>query len=157
MTDRSDRRHEVLARSLEDITIGVATSLRQREHNLKDTHTGEWEQQIHLPISGNAIAAWGYGDFPVQFEMPMLAARSQRMSDFDKPHFTHGVEMTNSQNLVLFAVHVLAWTINDSGWTVGAMIRIGVSAPLGNTPYAANVHLSFQGYGGLAEGDEFSA
>lgn len=155
--ERADRRRGVLERSLENLTIGVLESVRQREHNLKDTQTGEWEQQVHVPIAGHAIATWGYVDSPVQFEMPMVGSPSQRMSSFDRPHFTYGVELTNSQSLVVFNVHVVKWTVNEFGWVVGATVRFAVSAPLASTPYAAIAHLSFQGYGGLAEGSEFNA
>lgn len=148
-----------LERSLAALTIGVHQGARQRRRDLYDTRIGEYEQQVHVPLSGEATADWGYADQAVAWEMPFLYAPLQRRVPFPTPHFTYGIEMTSGQSaLVLIAAHVIDWTVTDQQWYVGATVRFAACAPLATDPqpYAAIAHLSFEGYATSAEIDEFT-
>jgi hypothetical protein len=158
---RADRKG-LLAASLSNLTIGVAESIKGRKASLRDTFTGEWEQQVHVPLTGVAQNTWGYADAKVVFDIPLMDAQSQRMVPFTTPHFTHGIELKQTgPTLLLINAHVLKWTVNEYGWTCGATIRFSVQAPLltgtNTSAYSAIAHLSFQGYGCIPEEDEFSS
>jgi hypothetical protein len=149
-----------LERALASLTVGVAQGEQERRRALYDTATGEYEQQVQVPLSGTAAAAWAYTDQPVNWEMPFLYAPLQRRVPFQTPHFTYGIEHTVGTNeLVVIHAMVTVWTISPQGWCVGATIRFAVAAPALDptltTPYAAVAHLRFQGYATMAEGDDF--
>lgn len=149
-----------LERSLAALTIGIHQGVVARGRALADTRTGEYEQQVHVPLSGIANNGWGFVDMPVQWELPFLYAPLQRRVPFPTPHFTYGIEMTAGQGeLVVIHAHVTAWTITESQWYVGANVRFAASAPnaIAPSPYLAIGHLSFEGYATLSEGDEFAA
>src|ERR1700752_927726 len=157
MADVNDKRG-VLERSLANMRIGVAASIKGRASRLRDTYQGEYENQVHVPMSGNAPTTWGFGDKTVIFNMPMFGARTQRMVPFEQPHFTYGIEFEQSGGtLVVIHAAVMGWTINESGWYTGATVRFGVIAPIAGATYKAIAHLSFQGYGCIPEQQEFDA
>jgi hypothetical protein len=149
----------VLARSLANMTIGVAQSIKGRHASLRDTYTGEWHQQVHVSFAGVATSVWGYIDAPVVFDIPLMDAQSQRLVPFLTPHFTYGIEFTQTGgDLTVVHAQVVAWTVNEFGWTCGATVRFAVQAPLteATVNYAAIAHLNFQGYGCIPEQDEFT-
>jgi hypothetical protein len=148
-----------LARSLAALSIAPEVERADRASALSDTATGEYEQQVHVPLSGVAAPTPAFIDAPVAWELPFLYAPLQRRVPFPTPHFTCGIEHTaGTGQLVLIHAHVIAWTVTESQWYVGATVRFDVSAPLAiaNSPYAAIAHLSFSGFGTLAEAEEFS-
>lgn len=140
------------------LTIGVHMGNRERQQSLRDTHSGEYEQQVHVPLTGQAVAAWASVDKQINWQMPFLYAPMQRLVPFEVPHFTYGIVFSiPPPQLVLLDAHVVSWTIVEEGWITGATMRFGVSAPgaASPVPYGATANLSFQGYCTLAEGDEF--
>lgn len=149
-----------LDRSLAALTLGVADGRQERHRALSDNRTGEYEQQVHLPIAGNAGSDPGFADATVHWEMPFLYAPAQRRVPFPTPHFTYGVEHLQATDiLVSIDVHVIGWVVSPEGWYTGSTVRASAHAPgLGAgmlEPFSAIVHLSFQGYASFAEGAEF--
>lgn len=150
-----------MERSLAAVTIGMARDQKSRRLALADTHQGEWEQQIHLPISGQATNVVAHVDCDVSWELPFLYAPQQRQVPFEVPHFTKGFEQTvQTAALIRYDAYVTQWAKNDQGWITGAVVRIIVDAPnvpaVGPAiPYQATAHLSFEGYATMPEGDEF--
>jgi len=144
--------------SLHALTIGVHQSRIDRANALSDTRTTEYEQQVHVPLSGAANTGWASVDKKVNWEIPYLYAPVQRRVPFKVPHFTYGVEFENAPAaLVIIHVAVLRWTRTEQDWIVGATIRCAVLAPEATAPvpYSAVAHLSFQGWGSAAEqGDQ---
>jgi hypothetical protein len=145
-----------LERSLAALTIGVQNGVSERRKALSDTFTGEYEQQVHVPLSGQASATWGFTDQPVNWELAFLYAPLQRRVPFGTPHFTYGIEITGGQgDLVLIHAHVIGWTITEQRWYVGATVRFAACAPnaTDTIPYSAIAHLSFEGFAAVAETD----
>lgn len=149
-----------LEKSLAALTIGVHQARERRRSALTDTELGEWENQVHVPITGQAGNQLGYTDAPVQFSVVYTYAPTQRPVDFGgpQPHFTHGIEFTSpTPTAVLIFPHIIAWKLSESNWCIGATVRFGVIAPLATelVPFAAMAHLSFEGWGAIPEGEEF--
>ena len=148
-----------LERSLASLTIGMAQGIAERKRVLKDTVTGEYIQQVRVPINGVATDAVTYADKPVQWEMPFLYAPLQRRVPFETPHFTPGIEIISGQNAFIdIRAQVIQWTITEEEWYVGATVRFAANCP-GATDlftFSAIGHLSFQGYATMAETDEFA-
>lgn len=148
-----------LQRSLAGLTIGMAQGQAARRRALVDTLTGEYIQQVHVPVSGNASVTPGSVDTKVQWEMPFLYAPLQRRVPYPTPHFNYGVEMTAGLGeLVRIHAQVIGWTVTDAQWYVGAAVRFIVDAPnaTSESSFAAIAHLSFQGFATMAETDEFA-
>lgn len=148
-----------LERSLAALTIGMAQGQAARAKGLADTGTGEYLQQVHVPVSGVAGADALFADTNVQWELPFLYAPDQRRVPFLTPHFTYGIEITAGQAaLVVVDAHVVGWAITEQNWYVGATVRLSASSPgaVEPVPYSAIAHLSFEGYATPAEGDEFT-
>lgn len=149
-----------LERSLAALTIGVVQGQQHRERVLRDTHTGEWDQQVQLEFSGSAGNQWGYADTEIMFEYPFLYAPAQRLVPFDRPHFNKGFEMlTPSTNLVHLDAQIISWNTNDTGWIVGCKVRLYAVAPANDVSaesFNAIAHLTFQGYAAYAEGEEYA-
>jgi hypothetical protein len=148
-----------LQRSLAALTIGVAQGAQQRKRTLADGYTGEYEQQVHVPISGYGAPAYVFADVAVNWELPFVYAPMQRRVPFTTPHFTYGIEMVGSSGgLVIITAHVEAWTTDASSNFTGATVRLAATAPIAEAvfPYSAVAHLSFQGYATYAEGAEFA-
>jgi hypothetical protein len=120
-----------LARSLAALTIGIEKNKQTRAAALADTYTGEWEEQVHVELSGNAEPAWTYVDKQVSFQLVYLWAPAQRWVPFSQPHFGVGFEQTAGATNVLLLLHayVIAWTITEELWCVGATVRFAVCAP----------------------------
>jgi len=147
-----------LDRSLEALTIGMFQATGDRDKALLETRSGEYEQQVHIPLSGQAQTAPGFADATVMWEHPFVYAPLQRTIPFPTPHFTYGTELTSgSGELIVIHAQVIAWTISRENWWTGATVRCDVTAPLATapSPYSALVHCSFQGYAIPTEGDSF--
>lgn len=120
-----------LARSLDALTIAVASGREQRRSSLDASKTGEYEQQLQLPFRGRLYdAALYYLDHDVNWELPFLYAPAQRQVPFDTPHMTYGVTF-DTPPITLVVVHaaLIAWKITESNWYVGATIRLSAHAP----------------------------
>lgn len=157
----SPRPQGSLERGLVAMTIGVQQDRDFRKRMLEDSQQGEFEQQVQLQFSGTAGNDWGFVDTPVMFEYPFLAAKAQRLVPFDTPHFTKGFELTNaSDTLVHIDAQIVKWNINESGWIIGATVRLYATAPsmaAAPQPFQGIAHLRFQGYATYAEGDEYQS
>src|ERR1700752_4063726 len=125
-----DDRRGGLERWLANLTIGVAMSVKDREHNLLDTRVGEWENQVRQELSGLASTTWAFVDRDVAFYIPLMSAPQQRMNPLMTPHFTHGVEFVqNGGALVVIVAHVIGWKINEVGWDTGGAVGFGALSP----------------------------
>lgn len=147
-----------LERSLEALTIGVHQGARRRSRVLADTHTGEYDQMVQLNVTGLAGNEWAYDDQPVTWELPFLYAPAQRRVPFDRPHFKPGFEVLQPTDVLIhLGAQVVGWNINDSGFFIGATVRVYIVAPLvtEQVSFGAIAHLTFQGYATYAEGSEF--
>lgn len=143
-----------LERSLDALMAAGQRGAAEREHALADTVTGEYEQQVHVPLSGVADVTAAFVDVPVQWELPFLYAPLQRRVPYPTPHFLASIEHTVGQGaLVIIHASVIGWDVTSQLWYAGAMVRFDVSAPLatGPSPYAAIAHCSFQGFATMAE------
>lgn len=148
-----------LERALADITIGVAQSRERRGKKLDYTAGHEMEQQIRMPIAGEAGNGWGHTDHGVGFKFPFVWLPAQRGAPFRTPHFSYGIEhQGGTVQLVLIHASVLRWNINSSSRVLGARIRYAASAPMlegeSAVPFTAIAHLTFQGWAAPSEEGE---
>jgi hypothetical protein len=139
-----------LQASLAALTIGVAKATAARAQ-AGSASTGEYDQQVRVPLTGVAALAPSIIDKNVTWQLPFIAAPAQRALPFLTPQFTPGIEFTApTSQLVVITAHVMGWTTNPQSWFVGAAIRFAVQAPAAGSadqvPFAALAHLTFQGY-----------
>ena len=138
-----------LERSLVALTIGMHQGAKDRRNALASSHSGEYDQQIQLAVSGQATSTWVFTDTPVTWEHPFVYAPLQRDPPFLTPHVSTHIEFTSvPSDLVVANAHLIGWIQNAQNWFIGATVRVAVCAPLapGTVSYAANVHLTFEGY-----------
>lgn len=149
-----------LERSLVNLTIGVAQSQIARKRALRDTETGEYEQQIQIPFSGNVDTGMYWVDKQVTWEMPFLYAPLQRRVPFQTPHFSKGFVLLSGGpgDFIQLDATVIGWTVTDAQWYVGATVRLSATSPTASAvlPFSSMAHLSFRGYATMAETDEFA-
>lgn len=148
-----------LERSLAALTIGHSQDQKARKDQLSYSSAREVEQQVRVPISGTAGNGWGLVDVPVGFKFPFLYAPIQRPVPYGTPHFSYGVEMgTGTNTLIVVHAQILTWNTTDSGWIIGATVRLQASAPQvtvdANVNFSATAHLRFQGYAAESEEGE---
>lgn len=145
-----------LERSLAALTISVAHGSRQRQKALDDSRTSEYEQQIRIPLSGQAGVEWVSTEKQFTWEQPFLYAPLQRKVPFSTPQFTSGIEFSSKNGLVVVHAHLVAWTITEENWVIGATIEFAAGAPNAApdtvVSWSAIAHLSFEGYSTYAEG-----
>lgn len=147
-----------LERALYEMTAGVQQGMSAREKSLVDAKTGEYDQQIRVPLNGTAGSAWTFVDKTVNWELAFVYSPLMRRVPFGTPHFTPGFEFISTPtDLIVLNAHILAWTITPEGWYAGATIRFGACAPNANDPipFNASAHLTFQGYATTVESSEF--
>jgi hypothetical protein len=138
-----------LERSIADMLIGTQRALRKRERALESISGGEFDQQVQLPVSGVAATTWGHADSPVSWEHPFIFSPLQRNPQFPTPQVTHHFEFTRTpSDLVLVTANIIGWNENQSGWLIGAKVRVASCAPnsTGNIPFTGILHLTFEGY-----------
>lgn len=141
-----------LERALARMTIGVEQARESRTRQRVDGGAHEMEQQIRIPVSGNAGNGYAFVQVEVGFLHPFLWMPLQRPAPFSTPHFSYGVDYENSEELVVHA-GVLRWAIDDSSHVTGATVQIAVAAPNYEgaedkmPPFKIMLHLTFQGYG----------
>lgn len=140
-----------LQRAFADALIGAHRARERHQRVLQTIASGEYDQQVQVPFSGVASAGWGYTDTAVSWEHPFIYSPLQRNVPFETPHVTHHLEFTGkaeSDGLVIGLAHVIGWNQTDSGWYIGATVRIAICAPnaSANVPYEGVVHLTFEGF-----------
>lgn len=141
-----------LERGLARMTIGVEQAKETRHRQRVDGGAHEMEQQIRVPVSGNAGNGYAFVQVEVGFLHPFLWMPMQRTAPFSTPHFSYGVDYENNEELIVHA-GVLRWNIDESSHVEGATVQIAVAAPNfegaeSEMPaYKIIVHLTFQGYG----------
>lgn len=140
-------------RALLDISIGVTKSMQTRQALDAQMGLDELELQFQVKISGTATGTLSWGEvMEIPFDFPLHYAPGQRDSELIRPHFWYGAEIITASPVLVTAV-VSDWlTDEDNGATVGAKVRMGV---IGASDFEAVVHLTFQGFGSLAEGEAF--
>lgn len=140
-------------RALLEITIGATKSMQARQARDAQMGLNELELQFQVKISGTATSGLAWGEvMEIPFDFPLHYAPGQRDSELVRPHFWYGVEITTATPVLATAV-VTEWlTDEDNGATIGANVQMGV---IGAGDYAAVMHLTFQGFGALAEGEAF--
>lgn len=140
-----------LERAIADMTIGVELHRQKREKQLKHTSGKEMEQQIRVPVAGEASNGWGFSDRGVGFLLPFIWLPAQRGAPFKTPHFSYGIEhLSGTGELVIINAAVVKWKIDQSSRVTGARIRYASSAPMmaegEMAEFSAVAHLTFQGF-----------
>lgn len=149
----------ILDRSLDFLAGDVHIASEARSRALGLVAAQEIEQQIRVPLSGEAGSGWGFADRWVGFEWPFIYAPASRgPNPFSKPHFNYGIEHLSGQSvLVIIHASVIRWKTTSNGLTVGAQIRYAASAPTFEgtaVTYSAVAHLTFQGWAAETEEGE---
>ena len=137
-------------RVLHEVTVGTHRAIRARDDNKAKNKPRELEQQFQFAISGTAGAVPAWQEVTVEFDYAFFFAPAQRESSLEYPHFTYG-----SQSSPPVGVHatVTEWLHNeDNGSIIGAKVAVGASGA--SVSFTGIVHLTFQGFGMLAEEDE---
>jgi hypothetical protein len=137
-------------RAISDLTLGVAKS-RQRKLQ-RDAEMGLRERllQYQSVISGQATPGIAYAEVSVDFDYDFYYAPGNRDSDLARPQFWFGLEV-NKQ--VLASAQVRSWVDDDNtGATIGAVVELAIMATV-LTKYSGVLHMTFQGYGALNDGD----
>lgn len=142
-------------RTLDSLGAGLLLGKHKRDHQLGYSRLREVEQQVRVPLEGEASNEWGYADKEVNWELPFVGAPAQRDAPFTTPHFSYGVELgAGSGSLIVIHASIVKWNTNIQGYIIGAVTRFMASAPGGEgVAYTAVMHLSFQGYAAEFEAD----
>lgn len=137
-------------RAISALTVGVAKS-RQRKLR-RDAEMGLRERllQYQSTISGNAASVIAYAQVDVDFDYDFYFAPGNRESDLARPQFWPGLEVDNQ---VLWSAQVRSWVDDENtGATIGAVVELAIMASE-LTSYEGVLHMTFQGYGALNDGD----
>lgn len=145
-----------LADSLGQLAYGDAEAKERRDAALEPLAAGQFNQQIQLPVTGRVGRTPVSIEIPVTWPHPFLTrvAGSRGGNGLTRPHFTSGVEMVSDAHTIV-SVQVRQWRENDSGFIVGALMRIVAWTPDANRiqNFRCIVHLNFSGYAGPSEDD----
>jgi hypothetical protein len=144
----SPRATHSLTRSLEELTIGVHRSLRKNEAREGQLGGGTFMQYLTLDVHGRVDSSLQAIDIPIDWELPFLMRVDPRNANGrEDPHFTSGIEIL-TDSFVNLSCQVRSWIENESGWVMGANMRVLAFAPgaaRGHT-FRAVAHLTFTGY-----------
>lgn len=142
-----------LDRSIDALTAGLLGGQAARKRQLAYSAAREVEQQVRVPLSGEAGSGWGTTDKTVGFVLPFVYAPDQRGVPFETPHFSYGVEMGVGTIVpIVIHAHVLHWIQNDSSWITGARMRFMAQAAGEEViKFSAMAHLTFQGWAAESE------
>lgn len=156
MATRTGKPFNALERSLKALTIGAQMSGQRRATGSQSEVAGEYEQQVHIPLSGSAALKPMFGDTDVTWRVPFLWAPQQRLVPFTVPHFTYGVEFTEvPTDIVVIHPAVVGWKKDVRNWFTGAFIRAAIWAPgvdeQTTVDFSATLHMTFQGYAAQPE------
>lgn len=145
-----------LAQGLGQLSYGDGEAKDARDAALKPLAAGQFNQQMQIPVSGNVGRTPVVKEVPVTWPYPFLTrvAGSRGGNNLTSPVFTSGIEMQSPQNTIV-TVQVRRWRENDSGFIVGALIRVVAWTPDANRiqEFRAIMHLNFSGYAGPSEDD----
>lgn len=145
-----------LERSLAALTIGLRKGMDARARS-NAMASGEYTQQLRVPLSGQVGSAWIHQERAVTWQLPFLYAPQQRNVPFLTPQFHASFEfVAPAKELVVLQAHINGWTQGPNGWIVGAVVRFAVQAPNAATDvmvdFSVSAHLTFQGYAAYPEG-----
>lgn len=146
-----------LSRGLSALTIDQQQASQDQENLDKVLRGYDMTQNVQIPCSGIAWREPTWAKFDIRWQVPFLnnIDRSRTDSDLDKPHFTTGAELQSDANVILTA-QVRSWTTDpETGWLVGAQVRVCAWCPQARKkhPWTGVIHLSFTGYGAPSEDD----
>lgn len=144
-----------LDRSLQALAIGNAEATADREARDRVLQGMDMTQQVQIPVSGLAWREPVWTKISVAWPYPFLNRidRKRTDSDLQNPHFAYGCELQSDANVIVMA-QVRDWTEDaDTGWVVGAEVRICAWCPQARKKHAWSgvVHMSFTGYGAPSE------
>lgn len=151
------RRH-AMQRAQNDMRLSGPIALDKRRAMLGYDALQEIEQQFQLPISGTTSGVIAFSSIDLVFDVDFFDAPEQRDSSLAVPHFTYGAfidptdQIDNPTGAVLITACVSSWVSDDRGAITGATVTVGSCMPGGAAfDFTGYVHLTFQGYGALAE------
>jgi hypothetical protein len=133
-------------RAVAGLTISVLKGQKKAEEARLAEGLAETEEQLKLEISGRAEEFPIWTDLRIKFGTVFLAAPGQRDSEYDRPHFSYGYEVTEGGPVGLDAC-VTEWLVNDREETVGCKLAVGPRATDYGTRFRGLIHARFQGYG----------
>lgn len=149
MSEHDGTPEGAVGRLLHDITIGTIQAVRSKDASDAQNEMREIEQQFQVAISGVAGAVPAFEGATLQFDVPFYYAPGQRDSDLEFPHFTYG---SHTNPAVGVHATVSEWVHDETnGSVIGAVVQIG-AVGLGEE-FTGFAHLTFQGFGALAEED----
>lgn len=129
-----------------DLTITVLKGAKKAEEAKLAEGLAETDEQLKLEIQGRAEEFPIWTILRIKFGTIFLAAPGQRDSDYDRPHFTFGYEVTEGGPIGIDAC-VTQWLVNDREETYGCKLAVGPRATDYATRFRGVVHANFQGYG----------
>jgi hypothetical protein len=144
----SPRDHHRLTRSLEELTIEAHRSLKSNEAREAQLGGGTFMQYLTVDVQGRVDSSLQVIDVPVDWELPFLMRVDPRNANGRlDPHFASGVEIL-TDSFVNITCQVRGWIENESGWVMGANIRVLAFAPgaARGKVFRASAHLTFTGY-----------
>lgn len=136
-----------LVRSLQAMTWGQIVAQENRNRQASAVEGGEMTQHVTVEISGKAGPKISRTELTVAFEHGFATRFEQGDTEVLDPVFAPGVVMHTDAN-VFVQPQVRDWVEDDSGFIVGARIRILHYAPgvFELTGFRASVHLQFAGW-----------
>lgn len=146
-------------RSLQALTLGMASSMGERQRQQDEIASGETEQQYKVAVTGTAGPdAMDWQEGAIQFDDLFYPAQDRRDSSFETPLFTYGVEM-QSPTPVILSVVVIGWLTDPDGTVSGVRLAFGahVVGAVDDVKFDAVAHLSFQGWAAPALNDDDEA
>lgn len=136
-------------RAISALTIGVAKSRQRKARRDAEMGLAERLLQFQSVVSGLATSVPAYGQVEVTFDYDLYFAPGNRESDLSRPQFWFGLEIDGQ---VLASAQVRSWLDDeDTGATIGATVEFAIMGA--NVEYSGVLHMSFQGYGALNDGD----
>lgn len=140
-----------LERAVVGLALDVNRRMRERDAREAQIRLEEQEVQYHVSISGTAAPVVGFALTTIEFDVDFFYAPGQRDSDLTYPTLSVGAEANAN---VAFTATVREWTVDaENGAVTGAVVAIGFLASAAGTAFTGQVHLTFQGWGGLREPD----
>jgi hypothetical protein len=141
------RERAKVLRSLQAMTWGQIVADKQRERDATQLEGGEMSQHVTVDIAGKATPKISRQEVTVSFEYGFATSFGQGDTEVEEPIFTPGVILRTDAD-VFVQPQVREWIEDDSGFIVGARIRILHYAPgvLEPASFRATIHLQFAGW-----------
>lgn len=137
-------------RTFRGMTIGAVKAQNRAKAQRELEGLDEREDQFKIEVAGRGEEFPSWTQVHLNFTVEFIDADGQRDSDFDRPHFTYGVEITNGGPVGLIAC-VLRWDVGKKNQTTGCVLGIGAVATDVARKFSGSLHARFQGYGAPAE------